>query len=246
MTMLPAFARRSELQARTEVEKVLAFAYYSAKTTKQEHFSANDITRWFIDARLHQPNMSRLLKSLKASRLVVQDKTNGTFRLHARADQQLSKAYDELLHAETDEEIVHSDTLLPVSVTASTRGYIESLAAQINAAYETNVFDGCALLMRRLIEICLIHAFEHSAPTLNIKKPDGQYVDLAELISHAKGNSSLSLSKGTKACLDDFRVLGNFSAHKIYYNAKRADIKRVIFEYRAAIEELLYKAGLKK
>jgi hypothetical protein len=33
---------------------------------------------------------------------------------------------------------------------------------------------------------------------------------------------------------------------QIYYNAKRADIKRVVLEYRAAIEELLYKAGLKK
>lgn len=244
--MLLAFARRSNLQAKTEVEKVFAFAYYSAKTTKQEHFSAKDIMRWFIDASLHQPNMSRLLKSLKASRLVVQDKSSGTFRLHVRAEPQLSEAYDKLLRAEPGEEIVHDDTVLPASVTASTRGYIESLAAQINAAYETNVFDGCAVLMRRLIEVCLVHAFEHSAPTLNIKKPDGQYVDLAEIISHAKASSTLALSKTTRACLDDFRILGNFSAHKIYYNAKRGDIKRVIFEYRAAIEELLYKAGLKK
>jgi hypothetical protein len=59
-------------------------------------------------------------------------------------------------------------------------------------------------------------------------------------------SAALSLSPATKACLDDFRIVGNFSAHKIYYNAKRADIKRVVLEYRAAIEELLYKAGLKK
>ncbi|ULA66696.1 MAG: hypothetical protein LZF62_130040 [Nitrospira sp.] len=243
--MLLDFARNSDLDAKTEVEKVLAFAYYSAKTTKQEHFSSKDITQWFIEARLHQPNISRLLKSLKVSRLVVQDKTSGTFRLHARAEQQLAEAYDKLLSLEPGEEIVHCDTFLPTSVVANTRGYIESLTAQINAAYEANVFDGCAVLMRRLIEICLIHAFEHSIPTFNIKRPDGQYVDLAEIISHAKSSASLSLSKGTKACLDDFRVLGNFSAHKIYYNAKRADIKRVIFDYRAAVEELLYKAGLK-
>lgn len=246
MTMLLAFARRSNLDAKKEIEKVLAFAYYSAKTTKQEHFSAKDITQWFLDASLHEPNMSRLLKSLKVSRLVVQDKTSGTFRLHARAEQQLAEAYDKLLCAEPGEEIVHGDTLLPMSVVANTRGYIESLTAQINAAYEVNAFDGCAVLMRRLIEICLIHAFEHSAPMLNIKRPDGQYFELAEIIGHARASSSLSLSKGTKACLDDFRILGNFSAHKIYYNAKRADIKRVIFEYRAAIEELLYKAGLKE
>lgn len=116
--MLLAFARRSDLQAKNEVEKVLAFAYYTGKTTKQEHFSAKDITRWFSDASLHPPNMSRLLKSLKASRLVVQDKMSGTFRPHARAEQQLSETYGKLLGAEPGEEgeeIVHSDTLACIS-----------------------------------------------------------------------------------------------------------------------------------
>jgi len=38
--MLLDFARNSDLDAKTEVEKVLAFAYYSAKRTKQEHYAA--------------------------------------------------------------------------------------------------------------------------------------------------------------------------------------------------------------
>jgi hypothetical protein len=54
------------------------------------------------------------------------------------------------------------------------------------------------------------------------------------------------LSKASKDVLDEFRVLGNFSAHKIIYNCRREEIKKVAREYRAAIEELLYKSGIRQ
>lgn len=45
---------------------------------------------------------------------------------------------------------------------------------------------------------------------------------------------------------DVFRQLGNFSAHKIQYNANRKDIDNVQLRYRVTIEDLLYAAGIKK
>ena len=42
-----------------------------------------------------------------------------------------------------------------------------------------------------------------------------------------------------------FKDLGNYSAHKIWYNCTQGDIKPHILKYRAIIEELMYKAGLK-
>ena len=47
-------------------------------------------------------------------------------------------------------------SILPEPDYKSTRGYIESLAKQMNASYEHNLFDGCAVLMRRLVEILLV------------------------------------------------------------------------------------------
>ena len=44
---------------------------------------------------------------------------------------------------------------------------------------------------------------------------------------------------------DRFRMLGNLSAHKIQYNAKKAYIDEVITLYRVAIEELLYISKIK-
>jgi len=65
------------------------------------------------------------------------------------------------------------------------------------------------------------------------------------IVNDAKTNSTLNLSRNAKSCLDQFRMLGNFSAHKIYYNCKRDDIGKVALEYRAIFEELLYKSGIR-
>jgi hypothetical protein len=213
---------------------------------KLDAFSQSDVFRWFDEAGFHRPNWSRLTQRLRASRMVVAGPQTEGLRLHARALLDLSNEYKCYVQLEPPEVVAISDSILPTALTAGTRGYLESLTAQVNAAYDANIFDGCAVLMRRLLEICLIHAFEKCGAGPSIRRPDGSYRDLSKLINEAKISTALSLSQTTKACLDDFRVVGNFSAHKIYYNAKRADIKRVVLEYRAAIEELLYKAGLNK
>lgn len=100
--------------------------------------------------------------------------------------------------------------------------------------------------MRRLLEICLIHSYENLGIDEAIKDLAGNHKLLSDIVADAKTNSRLSLSRNTKLCLDDFRAIGNFSAHKIYYSAKKSDIRKVIIEYRATIEELLYKSGIKK
>jgi len=58
--------------------------------------------------------------------------------------------------SEKSQDVFDEGTILPEPDYQGTRGYIESLAKQINASYEHNIFDGCAVLMRRLFEILLI------------------------------------------------------------------------------------------
>jgi hypothetical protein len=57
------------------------------------------------------------------------------------------------------QEVVDKGSLIPEVDYKGTRGYIESVAKQINASYERNVFDGCAVLMRRLLEVLLILSY---------------------------------------------------------------------------------------
>jgi hypothetical protein len=68
---------------------------------------------------------------------------------------------------------------------------------------------------------------------------------LDSIITNARGNRTLALSRNSKASVDEFRTLGNFSPHKIFYNARRGDIRKHIVEFRALVEELLYKSGIR-
>ncbi len=120
-----------------------------------------------------------------------------------------------------------------------------SLIKQINCSYENNIFDGCAVLMRRLLEILLILSYQEFGIDAAIKDASGNYKMLNPIIDNAVNNTSLGLSRNTKEHLDTFRKLGNFSAHKIYYNAKKKSIDQVMLDYRATIEELLYKSKLR-
>ena len=42
-----------------------------------------------------------------------------------------------------------------------------------------------------------------------------------------------------------FKNIGNFSAHKIWYNSTKQDIAPHILKYSVIIDKLMYKAGVK-
>ena len=66
------------------------------------------------------------------------------------------------------------------------------------------------------------------------------------IINYTLSNKPFSLAKESQELLDTFRQLGNFSAHKIQYNAKRKYIDDVKVVYRLTMEELLYISKMKK
>ena len=147
--------------------------------------------------------------------------------------------------SEKSQEVIEHGTILPELDYTNTRGYIESLAKQINASYENNAFDGCAVLMRRLVEVLLILSYRYLQIETEMRDSAGNYVMLDAIIGNAKNNAKLSLSRNSKTSLDVFRELGNFSAHKIEYTCRREYIKPEIQQYRALIGELLHKAGIR-
>jgi hypothetical protein len=240
---LEEFARNVELVRRSELDRVRLLAFFHHKVCNKKEFGKNDIVEWFGQLHFPRPNTTRLLRRIRGSRQFVRGSTNGEFKLHALT---LDELQAELpgLRAES-EDVVSTDTILPYSIYESTRGFIESLAKQINASYEYNIFDGCAVLMRRLLEVLLILTYEHLGVESAIQDSSGNYVPLEKIIANAKSSTHLKLSRDSKAVLEEFRQIGNFSAHKIYYNCRRADLTRIATSYRATIEELLYKAGIR-
>lgn len=235
------FKTASGFDSLSEVEKVCHLAFFYLKTKNAEEFSTGEAARWLVQAGGASPNRTRLEDRLRSSRDTV--RRNKGFALHPAYITDMEQRYNAL--GQKSQEIVEEGSILPEVAYEKTRGYIEKIAQQINASYEHNLFDGCAVLMRRLVEILLILAYRNLSIENAIKDPHGNYFMLEGIINDAKTNATLNLSRNSKGSVETFRQLGNFSAHKIEYTCHREYIKPEIQNFRALIAELLYKAGLR-
>lgn len=137
-------------------------------------------------------------------------------------------------------------TILPDSLFYGLQSNFQSLCKQINASYENNLYDCTAVIMRRLLEGLLVMTYQNNGIESEIMDKSGKYhITLDMIIKNAEQNKILSLSANTRKDMMLFKDLGNYSAHKIWYNCTQEDIKPHILKYRTIIEELLYKAKIK-
>ena len=237
------FANETNLDKRKILDKCIYIAYYLKVFKEQDQFELEEMADTFEQLHYSRPNTSRLKNSIAKSGSLVKGSSPSQFKLHSKTIKKLDEEFPNL--SEKNEEIIADDIIIPEALYTGTRGFVESLSQQINASYENNIFDGCAVLMRRLLEILLILTYENLGIESEIKQQDGNYMLLNGIVKSAKSHNRLGLSRNTKESLEDFKVVGNFSAHKIYYNAKKKDIAKVLMNYRATVEELLYKSGIK-
>lgn len=143
-----------------------------------------------------------------------------------------------------DLKVEQAGTILPDALFSGLHSNIQLICKQINASYEKNLFDCTAVMMRRLLESLLVLAYQ-KAGIENAISNGNNHVPLDKIIKNAEQNSTLMLSSNTKKDMALFKDLGNYSAHKIWYNCTQGDIKPHILKYRVIIEELMYKAGVK-
>ncbi len=242
---LSKYISQIDLTNETELNKIKYLAYFFRSKNNLLEFSLDDVKDWFVNKLHHtSPNIYRIRQNLLKSSEFVKGTEKDHFKLNSKSFIKLEDQFK--LSSSSSEEIETINSILPETLYINTRGFIEILSKQINASYENNLFDGCAVLMRRLLEVCLILAYQKLSIESSIQNPDGSYKMLDGIINDAITNSKLALSKDSKAVLHDFKELGNFSAHKIYYNCRKSEIELVARKYRATIEELLYKCGLIK
>jgi hypothetical protein len=238
---LDQFVIACDLTNLIETDRACHLAYFYLKTKGVEEFSASDAATWLVAYGFPAPNRTRLDTKLKETRNTIRGKSG--HKLSLAFVRELDRKYPAL--SQKSQEIVDDGTILPEIDYEKTRGYIESLAKQINASYEHNLFDGCAVLMRRLVEVLLILSYRHFNIESAIQGADSNFLMLEGIVANAKTNTTLGLGRNSKASLDIFRQLGNFSAHKVEYTCRREYIQPHIQEYRALVVELLHKAGLR-
>ena len=138
-----------------------------------------------------------------------------------------------------------NEFILPHAMVRGTRGYIEKIVFQINGCYEKGWFDGCAVMMRRLMETLIIECFEKHLIADRIKNHNGDFFYLADLIDKVTKESAWNLGRNTKHALPKLKSLGDQSAHSRRYTAHREDIDKLSSDFRTVCQELIYLARLK-
>jgi len=138
-----------------------------------------------------------------------------------------------------------SDGVFPLAILSQAkRGYLITVGRQVNGCFSSGWYDACAVLMRRLIEISIIEAYEYKKIAHKIKDSKGDYLQLSDLVEKTLSENSWTLSRNTKKFLPQLRDVGHMSAHGRYYNARKEDIEKVRQGCRVLVEELLHHANL--
>jgi Domain of unknown function (DUF4145) len=139
-----------------------------------------------------------------------------------------------------------SEHVLAFSHVKKTRGYLERVVNQINGCYEFGWFDGCAVMMRRMVETLIIECYEAEQIADQIRDPNtGEFYMLKNLISKIVCQERFNIGRGAKQGLGRLKEIGDYSAHSRRYNAHREDIDKVIGDFRIVCQELIYLAKLK-
>jgi hypothetical protein len=146
---------------------------------------------------------------------------------------------------QTNSARTNDSGLFPLTIlTQAKRGYLVAIGRQMNGCFAQGWFDACAVMMRRLIEISIIEAFESRDISASIKDSSGNYVQLSDLVNRAITEPKFSLSRSTKKFLPRLRDVGHLSAHGRHFQARREDIEKIEQGCRVVIEEFLHHAGL--
>ena len=235
------FSAAAELLDVNETQRALLIAYYQNQTEGIKEFALLDLKPIYHSLDLPMPNWTRLGRNAISQKFFLRGSKPHYFRLHAAVKVRLEGRFDGLLAP--PHEAKSDSSVIPDSLLLGKRSYVMKFGAQINASYTNGIFDGCAVLMRRLLEVSLIHVYENCGLTTTIETGNGRFKDLNLIVADAKTNAAIKITKDTADCLDIFRELGNLSAHRLYYTCHREEIEKVKHKYRLVIEELFVKAG---
>ncbi len=141
---------------------------------------------------------------------------------------------------------VFSDDILPFELYKGTRQNIEKIADQINKSFYFGIYDGATVLMRRLVEMLLILAFQAINQEDHIRGSDGNYLQLSQILNEAVQNKALDLSRNAKTYLGLFKEQGDLSAHNPFHIALKKDLELLQPKFRHLVQELFNKAGISK
>lgn len=233
------------LDDQRQVDQAMLICYYHYKETGETQFEPKGIQVLFSDFGYNAINVSRVKKALIDKRKMRTIKgLQSTLEFVPTVLQELDTQYATFWN---DTESIESNSeLLEESKFCGKRPFLDRLIKQINFTYGKNCFDACAVLMRRLFEVLLVLTYQYTGNEADITKSDGTHLMLEGVVKNAVQNKKLGIPTRISKKFDDFREVGNNSAHSITYTAGQKDISDIQRDYRVMMEDLYNRAGLMK
>lgn len=217
-------------------KKIDFFAYFLLIEQKATGFSTNDISSCFDNLHLEPySNISSYLSNNSKGKSKKFLKKNGSYFLERKYKESLDLGFGKIpIPKATDSKY------LPFEIFSDTRGYITKLAEQTINSYDLELYDACSVLTRKLIEILIIECFEKFGIESLIKKPDGSFYYLSDLITELLKEPKWNLGRNTKQSLPKIKKNGDLSAHNRRYIARKSDMDNLKDDLRIVIEELIH------
>ncbi len=234
-----------DLIHKPETERAKFLCFYHFKEEGETTFIISSIAKWMEECGFSKPNTSRLKNNLikgkgKAFLISKSDKTSIEFipTILQSLDREFGKLWKDTVTIESNNELLEEVKF------CGKRPFLTILIKQINLCYGHNCYDACAVLMRRLFEVILVLTYQNIGAEADITKSDGTHKMLEAIVKDAVQNPKIGIPSRISKNFNDFREVGNNSAHSITYTAGRLDIDNIIRDYRVMLEDLYNRAGL--
>lgn len=219
----------------TEVELVVRAAWYLRTISGERNVPVEDaiefLKEWSIRPNI---NVTRLKTKLRKTRN-VSFQASGNLHIPASNMTEFDREYLQFLEIPPPQI---EDTILQNADFVEARQYIQEIVRQINGSFQFKLFDGCAVMMRRLAEVLIIDAYISKNEDNQIRDGDGNLKMMNGLIKSLTSGRTFKLSRNAPKYLDDVKTLGDNAAHSRNYITKSKDIEDFAQRYRMLIEEL--------
>lgn len=226
----------------THLDRAIALLWYYKQTQEFEERSASELAADLHNDGFPRPNVTRLHRELTRSPFTIQGKRRQTFQIDVRRLPELDNIYGPLISLRP---IPPSDSIIPLAWVAGTRTYLEKLVQQINASYDYGLFDGCAVLCRRLMESLITEVYVSQKRHVEIQQ-GGSFIQLQALISYLLADQSVPKSRVLRATPPIIKAVGDSAAHDRTYITRQTDIDSFRLAFSRMISELLGLSGIRR
>lgn len=229
----------SKLQL-SHVDRAIALLYYYRESQEFEERSATGLASDLQEEGFPKPHVTVLRKNLTKSKYTVRGSKPGYYKIDLRRYDEVSGMYEDLL---ARKKIEVSQFIIPTDWVKGTRSYIEQMVYQINASYDFSMYDGSAVLMRRLMESLIVEVYIKNHRRTDIQN-NGVFYMLESLIQIISQDQQITLSRNSPKTMREIKQLGDTAAHDRTYITPQVDIDDLKARYRRLIQELFNLAGI--